>query len=335
MQKVSVIRFGWAQNVATPSTVRVSVTANLLASGDRHCLDPYQNPPVALPSAYVPRMNPASGLCPKCCANEIVLRSIDTNIAPSSRYSGKSTNSPGAAAPRCPAVCSTRRPGVRTTTGSVRRSAANHNVPARHSSAATPTPAAGNTWVASSVTAAGPTMKHSSSATDSKEKAACSRGVPASRALHRTRTMAPSDVMDPPAMAPGAKKTQVGAFSRTAAIRAAVEVVNTASSTSSTGRWPRASASRAINGEENAYASDPDADMAPATPYLPVDAEMSRTVPSPNIDICIFNKTATTEKRQAPGTRKISEYGRSGRASRLSGDRPTARSASSTLVIVA
>src|SRR5579863_10173275 len=128
-------------------------------------------------------------------------------------------------------------------------------------------------------------MKHSSSATDSKEKAACSRGVPASKALHRTRTMAPKDGMDPPAMAPGAKNTQVGAFSRTAAIRAAVAVANTASSTSSTGRWPRESASRAISVEENAYASEPEADTAPATPYFPVVAETIRTIQSPNIDI--------------------------------------------------
>ena len=44
-------RFGWAQNVATPSTVTVRVTANLVSSGVRHCLDPYQSPPVALPNA--------------------------------------------------------------------------------------------------------------------------------------------------------------------------------------------------------------------------------------------------------------------------------------------
>src|SRR6516164_8913437 len=114
MQQVSVTRFGWAQNVATPSTVRVRVTANLVCSGDRHCLDPYQSPPVALPSAYVPRMNPASDLCPKCWAYEIVLRSIDTNIAPSRKYTGASTTSPGAGASRAlplrwtgPAVCAT------------------------------------------------------------------------------------------------------------------------------------------------------------------------------------------------------------------------------------
>src|SRR5579862_4616270 len=217
----------------------------------------------------------------------------------------------------------------RTGGGSVRRSAANHRVPARHSSAATPTPAAG------SVTAAGPTTKQNSSATDSKENAACRRGEPASRTLHRTRTMAVRDGMEPPAMAPGAKNTQVGAFSSTAAISAAVAAPNTASVTSRTGRWPRESASRAVSGEENAYASDPAADTAPATPYLPVEAEMSRTVPSPNIDIVIRPMTPATEKRQAPGIWKMSAYGRSGRASRLSGDRPTVLSASSTLVIVA
>ena len=79
------IRFGCAQKVATPSTVSARETANLFSSGARHCLDPYQIPPVALPNAYVPRMKPASGLCPKRWANATVLRSIETNIAPSSR----------------------------------------------------------------------------------------------------------------------------------------------------------------------------------------------------------------------------------------------------------
>ena len=82
MTQVSVIRLGWAQNVATPSTVNERASANLFSTGARHCLDPYQMPPVALPRAYVPRMNPASGLCPKCWAKATVLRSIDTNIAP-------------------------------------------------------------------------------------------------------------------------------------------------------------------------------------------------------------------------------------------------------------
>jgi hypothetical protein len=171
-------------------------------------------------------MKPASGLCPKCCANETVLRSIDTNIAPSSKYTGASTTRPGAGAPwprRFRGLAS------RTISGSVARWATNHNVPPRHNNAATPMPAAGNTSVASSVTAAGPTMKHSSSATDSKENAACSRGVPASSALHRDRTMVPSAGMVAPAIAPGAKNAQVGSFSSTVAIRVAVATANTVS----------------------------------------------------------------------------------------------------------
>jgi len=47
----------------------------------------------------------------------------------------------------------------------VARCAVNHSVPSTHSRAATPTPEAGKTSVASSVTPAGPTTKHSSSAT--------------------------------------------------------------------------------------------------------------------------------------------------------------------------
>jgi hypothetical protein len=46
-----VTRFGWAQKVATPSTVKVRVSANLVSTGARHCLDPYHSPPVALPNA--------------------------------------------------------------------------------------------------------------------------------------------------------------------------------------------------------------------------------------------------------------------------------------------
>ncbi len=57
-------------------------------------------------------------------------------------------------------------------------------------------------------------------------------------------------------------------------------------------------------------------------PYLPVAAEISRTVPSPNIDIGIRPMTPAAEKRQAPGIRKMSAYGRSGRGSLPAGDEP-------------
>ena len=219
--------------MATPSTVSVRASANLFSTGARQCLVPYQIPPVALPNAYVPRIKPASGLCPRCWANATVLRSIDTNIAPSSMYTGASTISPGAGTPRTrPARRPARLAGRsrRTTAGSVPRSAANHSVPTRHSTAATPTPEAGKTSVASSVTAAGPTMKHSSSATDSKENAVCSRGEPASRTLQRVRTIAPSDGMADPATAPGTKNAQVGSLSSTATMSSAVATVNTTSS---------------------------------------------------------------------------------------------------------
>lgn len=90
--------------------------------------------------------------------------------------------------------------------------------------------------MASSVTAAGPMTKHNSSATDSNENAACSRGDPASRTLHRARTMVPSDGMVAPATAPETKKAQVGACISTATISAAVATVNTVSTGSSTRR---------------------------------------------------------------------------------------------------
>jgi hypothetical protein len=198
-------------------------------------------------------MSPASDLCPKCCANDTVLRSIDTNIAPTRPNTGISTTRPGAAgcqrmrARRRDTAGSGRPEGAsgrpdgasgRTAGGSVSRWAASHRVPARHSSAAMPTPAAGYTSVASRVTAAGPSTKHTSSATDSSENAVCSRGEPASSVLHRLRTMVPSDGMAAPAMAPGTNQAQSGRCASTAAISKAVATVNTVTSGSSTRRWP-------------------------------------------------------------------------------------------------
>src|SRR5580692_6476511 len=61
----------------------------------------------------------------------------------------------------------------------------------------------------------------------------------------------------------------------------------------------------------------------PATPYFPVPADMSSTVPSPNIDIGIRPMTPAAENRQAPGIRRTSAYGRSGRASSPAGERPS------------
>jgi hypothetical protein len=193
--------------------------------------------------------------------------------------------------------------------GSVSRCAANHSVPPRQSRAATPTPAAGYTSVASSVTAAGPITKHSSSATDSKEYAVCSRGEPASSTLHRARTIEPSDGMVPPATAPGTNSAQLGACSSTAAMSPATLSAKMATSGISTRCWPRESASRANCGAQTAMASDPDADTLPAIPYRPVLAEISSTVPRPDIAIGIRPMTPAIENRHARGTRKISAYG--------------------------
>jgi hypothetical protein len=68
-------------------------------------------------------------------------------------------------------------------------------------------------------------------------------------------------------------------------------------------------------------------------PYFPVPAEMSKTVPSPNIAIGIRPMTPAAEKRQAPGTRKMSAYGRSGPGSLPAEERPIVVRVSSTPVI--
>src|ERR1700733_13493797 len=129
-------------------------------------------------------MTPASGLYLARAAKSTVDRSTDTNIEPRNRYAGTSTSSPGAAKERLrlrsekPARDRAGR-GAEAG-GSVARWAANHSVPPRQQIAAVTTPAAGCSWVASRVTEAGPTMKQSSSAIDSMEKAVCNRDVPAS-----------------------------------------------------------------------------------------------------------------------------------------------------------
>lgn len=171
---------------------------------------------------------------------------------------GTSTTSPGAAArarragPSSAAGADTADTADTAATGSVARCAASHSVPVSASTAATPTPEAGCTSVASRVTAPGPMMKHSSSATDSNENAVCSRDVPESSVLHRALTIVPSDGMVAPEIAPGRKKAQVGALSSTARISPAVDSTNTRTSGCSTQRWPCPSASRATLGATNA-----------------------------------------------------------------------------------
>jgi len=192
------------------------------------------------------------------------------------------------------------------TRGSVERCDANHSVPARQSSAADATPAAGCSWVASSVTMAGPSTKHTSSATDSRENAVCSRGELPSSALHRARAIGPSEGMVAPATMPGRNSAQSGASSSTAMISPATLATKMSTSGTSTRCWPRVSTSRAICGALAAPPSEPAAATLPATPYRPVTAEMSSTTPRPNMAIGIRPMIPASEKRHARGMRKIS-----------------------------
>jgi len=151
------------------------------------------------------------------------------------------------------------------TAGSVVRCAANHRLPPTHNTAAAVTPAAGCTWVASRVTRAGPSTKHTSSATDSRENAVCSRGESASSALHRARAIGPSAGIAAPPSAPATNSAQSGAPACTATTSPATETAKMRHSGISTRCWPCRSTRRPICGEQSAPASDPAADTLPAT----------------------------------------------------------------------
>ena len=179
------------------------------------------------------------------------------NMAPRNQYTGTSVTSPGTAAQvrarrgRGTGEDPPARPGPRGC-GWVRRCAANSSVPITHSTIAAPTPAAGYTAVASSVTNAGPTTKMNSSATDSSEKAVCRRPVPASSTLHRARTIDPTDGMVAPARAPDTTTAASGAPISASVMKTTVAAPNTATCGRSTRRWPNRSMSLAICGAPSA-----------------------------------------------------------------------------------
>src|SRR6185437_14485336 len=226
-------------------------------------------------------MKPASALCPKCVAKATVLRSTPTNIAPRNKYIGTSTTRPGAAR-RLRRPARRIRPGEEpgedpdedsddaevpaTTGGSVDRCDANHSDPSSAHKAAVPTPAAGCNWVASTVTAAGPSTKHTSSATDSSENAVCSRGDPASRTDQRARAIGPVCGMVAPPVIPHRNSVQSGACSVTAADRPATARAKVMHTGISTRCWPIRSVSRPNCGAHIAPPIDPAADTLPASP---------------------------------------------------------------------
>jgi hypothetical protein len=197
-----------------------------------------------------------------------------------------------------------------TSGGSVDRCAANHSDPPTAHRAAHVTPAAGCTWVASRVTAAGPITKHNSSATDSTENAVCSRGGdPASRADQRARAIGPVCGMVAPPVMPHRNSVQSGARSVTASTRPATDRAKVTHTGTSTRCWPSRSVSRPSCGAQIAPPIDPAADTVPASPYRPVPAEISSTVPRPYMDIGIRPMIPATENRQARGMAKMSAYG--------------------------
>ncbi len=136
-----------------------------------------------------------------------------------------------------------------TVPGSVPRCIANSSVPMMQSAAAAPMPEAGATWVASSVTSAGPMTKMSSSFTDSRANAVCSRrwSDPTS-ALHRVRTMLPTEGIDAPAMIPVVSSVHSGARSSAHAMNAEELSANTPAWASRIWRWPSRSARWATSG---------------------------------------------------------------------------------------
>ena len=136
--------------------------------------------------------------------------------------------------------------------GSLRRCMASSRVPVTHAAIATPTPAAGWTSVASSVTSAGPMTKIISSATDSREYAVCSRAGSPSSVLQRDLTIGPTDGMDAPASAPVIRSVHNGARSSAQATNATVLSANDAASGRSTRCWPNRSASLAACGAKMA-----------------------------------------------------------------------------------
>jgi hypothetical protein len=143
-------------------------------------------------------------------------------------------------------------------------------------------------------------MKMISSATDSSENAVCSRTVPASSALHRALTIGPMEGMVAPASRLETTTTASGARTSASTISAAVAAANTITCGRSTRRCPWNC------GAPAAYPTDPAAATTPASPYRPVSAAISSTVPRPNIDIGIRATKPALEKPSAPGRRSTS-----------------------------
>jgi hypothetical protein len=177
-----------------------------------------------------------------------------------------------------------------------------------HTTIAVPTPEAGSTLVASSVTTAGPATKIISSTTDSSANAECSLGEPASSVLHLALTIEPSEGIDAPATQPVSSSAHTGARNSAQVMNTIVLTAKSATSGRRTRRCPTRSARVAIRGAQTAYPMEPAPETKPARPYCPVVALTSNTVPRPNMDIGSRPIAADTENLAAPGIRSKLRY---------------------------
>ena len=139
-------------------------------------------------------------------------------------------------------------------------------VPTTVATTAVTSPASGCTVVARVVTSAGPTMKTTSSITDSKAKAVCSRLRSSMRWDQRARMDEP--ICGSPAPATAANRCGQGAPrpDSTATIIPTSPRVNIPAATGSTRLWPSRSISRAWRMAKEALATRKAADTVPAWP---------------------------------------------------------------------
>ena len=233
-------------------------------------------------------------------------------------WSAKATSAissvPRIAPTAAPTTNSTRSPGVRMADGPLRlscppgggsvwRCAAKSRAPTVARVKAVTTPEVACPVVDRNVTSTGPTMKTNSSTTDSIASAVGRRWLPRSRWVQRTRIIEDTGGMQAPAMPAERKTVQAGQSSFTAARNPAPETTKTASTGSSTRRWPWLSASRPSTGPASAVVTAPAAATAPPKPYEPVSEATSRTQPSPTIDSGSRPMNAASTMGRACGVR--------------------------------
>ncbi len=156
---------------------------------------------------------------------------------------------------------------------------ANRVPKSRISPAASTSAEAGCTVTARIPASAGPTTNPTSSRVVSKDRAVPIRALSSpARCAQRARASGPTWGTVSPAATAKASRAGSDSPPRTAATRAARTAAFATQATSSTGRWPRRSASRPMTGPPRAWPSQRAAATVPASP-IPSRSLMSRSVP--------------------------------------------------------